>query len=168
MMRPNRELSGYPVIGWISRIILLDLFYLPFMYQAENPPCEAKEETGMCPGAVSHGPFHGAFILNHRGGRRAGWGLLRKVGQTSKGGKERDSAQPSRTADGQITQKTFSLSGCCSVKGKRSEWKTSSHPEMWERSASAKVIVAVSSLTLHCLPFHYKRSIFELDHTITQ
>ena len=26
----------------------------------------------MCPGAVSHGPFHGAFILNHRGRRRAG------------------------------------------------------------------------------------------------
>ena len=83
MMRSNRELPRFSVIGLISRSILLDLFYLPFMYQAENPPCGAMDERGMCPGAVSHGPFHGAFILNHRERRRAG--PLKETGPNKQG-----------------------------------------------------------------------------------
>ena len=138
MMRSNRELRGFPVTGWISRNILQGLLYLPFMCQAENLPCGAMDEIRECaPGRFRMGLFtgHSSLITGEGGGR----GPLRKVGQTSKGRKERDSAQPSWT-DGQITQKTFSLSGCCPVKGKRSKWKASSHPEMWERSASAKVM----------------------------
>lgn len=145
MMQSNR---GFPVIGWVNRNILQGLLYLSFMYQAENPPCEAKDDIRECaPGLFRMGLFTGHSSLITEGG--GGRGPLRKVGQTSKGGKERDSAQPCWTDRRTDHPKDiFTLRWPRPVKGKRSEWKTSSHPEMWERSASAMVTVAVYDLAL--------------------
>ena len=101
----------------------------------------------ICPGAVSHGPFHGAFIHNHRGGRSSS---LRKVGQT----RVRRRIPPSgwrihvtrvelftkpasriyATRDPKLPRVCRDIFTRCPMKEKRSEWKTLSHAEMWERS----------------------------------